>query len=334
MTEPDPRQTLFAMAEMLTPWAIRVAATLRVADLIADGVTDPPSLAERTGTQPQAMHSLLHYLAGRGVFTVADGRFGLTPVGDLLRDGPQRRDLDIGSAGAHMDLAWAGLPHAVRTGTAGYGTVFGRPFWDDLDADPDLAASFDAFLGDWAATWVPAAVRAWPAELGGHVVDVAGGIGRLLGALLDADPTRRGTLVEQAASAARAREFLAGRNAEIVEGSFFDALPAGGDVYVLAQVVHDWPDEEAVTILRRCAEAAGAAGHVVLVERLVDPDAPLLGHSAMDLRMLVLFGSAERTRAQYADLAARAELRVVEDRPVEFGLSLLVLASADGHAED
>lgn len=157
--------------------------------------------------------------------------------------------------------------------------------------------------------------------------------GALLAAVLSRDPAVRGTLVEQPGTAARARERfteagLADR-AAVIEGSFFDALPTGGTLYVLAQVIHDWPDEDAVRILQRCADAlratGGATGRVALIERLVDAQVPDSDHVLMDLRMLTLFGSAERTHAQFADLAGRADLTLVGDRPIGHGLSLLTL---------
>jgi hypothetical protein len=162
------------------------------------------------------------------------------------------------------------------------------------------------------------------------VVDVGGGTGGLLAGLLLADDRLRGTLVELPAAAQRARDRFVmeglSTRCSVVEGSFFDPLPPGEPLYVLAQVLHDWPDEQAATILRRWAEASPSDGRVILVERVLDEQTPSLEHLAMDLRMLVLFGSHERSGGEFAALAADAGLRLRRVTPAGSGLSLVELA--------
>ncbi|MPY95931.1 MAG: hypothetical protein GEV08_23605, partial [Acidimicrobiia bacterium] len=153
-----------------------------------------------------------------------------------------------------MDQAWAGLGHTIRTGEPGYALVHGQGFWDHLGADAGLAASFDAYMQRGTEQWAPAAAALpiWPQH--GSVADVGGGIGLLLAAVLDQHAGLRGILVELAGTAERGQELLADRGlgdrAEVLVGSFFDALPAGADVYVLSHILHDWPDEDALRILR------------------------------------------------------------------------------------
>src|SRR5262249_45030198 len=153
----------------------------------------------------------------------------------------------------------------------------------------------------------------------GHVIDVGGGAGRLLCALLQAHRALRGTLVELSGAAMRGRDALAAAGVADrgtgVEGSFFDPLPAGGGIYLLAQVIHDWPDADAVKILRRCAEAARPTGRVLLVERLVEAE-PSADHARMDLFMLVLFGSGERSLAEFTALANAAGLEITATGPI------------------
>jgi len=326
VTSANPEAALLALTDLTTPHAMRVAVTLGLPSLIAEGVGTPAALAERTGAHPRALAGLVRYLVGKGVFAQSEaGPLALTPVGDLLKSRRAQLMLDLDEAGGHMSRAWAGLLPAVRSGEAGYPSVFGRGFWDTLETTPALAASFDAWMAGWAEQWVPDVVngRDWSAT--GHVVDVGGGAGRLLGALLRATRTLRGTLVEQAGAASRARVALAdvAERATVVEGSFFDALPRGGDVYLLAQVVHDWPDAHASLIMQRCAEAARPSGRVILVERLVDEARPNPDHARMDLLMLVMFGGAERTRAEFTALAAQSGLTLVDTKPIGHGLSFI-----------
>ncbi|MEW2352345.1 methyltransferase [Spirillospora sp. NPDC029432] len=313
--------TLGPLMDLVTPMALRVAATLRLADFMPDGdggegarVED---LAERAGADPDALGRMLRHLVLHGVFTEPrPGEFALDLTAALLRsDHPagMRAWLDLDGFGGRMDLAFTELAHTVRTGEPAWERVFGLPFWRYLDANPAIGASFDAAMAanpghntavadgyDWTA------VR--------HVADVGGGTGSLIAELLRRNPRLRGTLADLPETAARAREHLAalgldGR-CEIAGQSFFDPLPAGADVYLLCRVVHDWDDAAATAILRRCAEAAGAAGRVLVVEEHGAPgDAPA-AFAEMDLRMLVLAGGRERTLDDYAALAAGAGLRV------------------------
>jgi hypothetical protein len=261
---------------------------------------------------------LLHFLTQWEVFEEpSPGRFALGPLGEVMAAPlrlPLRAMLDVEGAQSRFGMAGAGLAHSVRTGRAGYPRVFGHPFWDDLAADPELGRAFHDLMAFSAGRWVPRAVVGWPWSTHQHVVDVGGGTGDLLISLLRANPTMCGTLVEQPAVAAKARRKLSqaalGERTTVHPGSFFDPLPTGGDAYILAQVLHDWPDTDAVAILRRCAEAAGPSGRVLLIERVVADAHPAAAHADMDLLMMILFGSAERTKGEFRALAAAAGLRL------------------------
>ena len=212
-----------------------------------------------------------------------------------------------------MAHAWNSLLSAVRTGRPAYHEVFGRPFWDDLQAHPDIAERFDALMGP-AGHGVPNPEVLVSGDWTGiqSVVDVGGGTGALLAEVLRAHPAVRGTLVDQPATIARAdrmfREAGVADRVTLVAQSFFDPLPAGADLYLLKSVLSDWPDPEAVAILARCAEAARPAGRVVLVND-VSPDRD--GGPAPELLMLVLVGGRARCLTEFRPLARQAGLDVV-----------------------
>jgi len=307
--------------DLLTPHAVRTAVTLGLPRLIHEGTTDVEGLAAATGADAGGLASLLAHLTDQG-FLARDGDdHALSQdLGAFLLHPDATFHLDVHSATTAMDRAWAGLHHTIRTGEAGYPLVHGRGFWDHLAADPALGASFDEYMYR-ASQWTAIAVTspAWPAD--GTVVDVGGGDGRLLVALLGQHPGMRGVLVDLPETAARARLRFAdeqlGDRTEVVEGSFFDPLPAGGDLYVLGHILHDWPDAEATTILRRVADAAGPDGRVLLVEQVLDPSALTPIQVRSDLLMRVLFGSLERSRDQWEALAAAVGLRVHELHPCD-----------------
>jgi hypothetical protein len=305
------------MADLVTPMAVRIAATLRIADHIVAGVRTAEGLAEAAGADTGALDRLLRHLVTVAVLTRDDeGRYALTARGEALRDDHPSRVrsmLATDSAIGRGDLAFAHLLHSVMTGEAAFDVAFGRPFWDDLAADPARTASYDEQMGVDVAAWAPPVIAAYDWGALGHVVDVGGGNGTLLAALLEAFPNLRGTVLDQPATAAAARTHLAAAGVsdrgDAVAGSFFDPLPAGAGGYVLCAVLHDWDDRAAAAILRRCRDAAGTAGRVLVIEKTgVGGESP---RTAMDLRVLVYFGGRERGVHDLVALAADAGLRHV-----------------------
>lgn len=307
---------LEALSDLCTPWCVHVVATLRIADHLAAGTTRIDDLAAESGADTAALQRVLRHLAGKGVFVEpAPGHFALNAAAQALRDDhpSQRRfGLDLDGIGGRTAHAWGSLLGAVRTGQPAYADVFVRSFWDDLDAHPDIAASFDALMGP-AGHGVPdpevLLTSSWEGVR--TVVDVGGGTGTLLAEVLRARPGLRGTLVDLPRTVARSGEtFRAAGVAErvtTVGQSFFDPLPAGADLYLLKNVLGDWPDAEGQEILRRCAEAARPAGRVVVLGG-VAPDED--GAPSSELLMLVLVGGRERSLAEFRALASDAGLEV------------------------
>nr|WP_308462598.1 methyltransferase [Streptomyces sp. SM13] len=307
--------TLWSMASLGTPMAIRVAATLRIADHIAAGLRTTEALAQATEAHPGALGRLLRYLTVRGLLDRDDdGGHALTPLGEALRENHPagiRAWFDIEGAG-RGELSFVELLHSVRTGEAAFPVRYGRAYWEDLTDDADRAASFNKLLGQDVAVRAPGVVEGFDWGALGHVVDVGGGDGSLLTRLLEAYPALHGTVVDLPDAALTAKETFAaaglGDRADAVAGSFFDALPAGAGGYVLSLILHDWDDGDAVAILRRCAEAARDTGSVFVIESIgAAGDAPRTG---MDLRMLCVYGAKERTVADFAALASAAGLHV------------------------
>lgn len=323
---------LRALADLATPMAVRVAATLRIADQIADGKQTAAELAKTVNADVDALDRVLRHLTTAGVLhRDAAGRFTLTEIGGALRqdhpDGNRAR-LDIEGAVGRADLAFFQLLHSVRSGEPAFAAQFGRSFWEDLSASPALAESFDALMGVDVALEARAIDAAYDWASLGHVVDVGGGNGSLLIALLTEHPGLRGTVVDLPAAAEAAREAFAAtglaERAEAVAGSFFDPLPAGAGGYLLSAIIHNWDDQNARRILRRCAEAAGAEGRVFVVER-TGPSGEVT-NTARDLRMLVYFAGKERGLAELAALAADSGLAVAAVHPA--GLNSVVELTA------
>jgi hypothetical protein len=307
------------MAQLATPMAVRVAATLRIADHISDGPRTAWELAGAVGADADTLDRLMRYLAARGLLVRDEsGRYTLTARGEPLREGHPagiRGWLDIGGAG-RAELSFTHLLHSVRTGEAAYASLFGRDLWDDLAAEPGRKRAFDALMAGSVPGRYPAIVSAYDWGVLGHVVDVGGGDGSLLAALLTAYPRLRGTVVDQADTAETARTALASAGladrSEVVTGSFFEPLPFGAGGYLLSLVLHNWTDDAVRTILRRCAQAAGRGGSVFVVEKINADGTP---HTGMDLRMLAYCGGKERGITELASLSAGSGLRKAAVHP-------------------
>lgn len=322
MADQDQSTTeLPAMADLVTPMAIRVAATLRIADHMTSGPRTATELAAKVNANADALERLLRHLATERVLSCDEsGRYALSARGEGLRDDHAagiRPGLDIESAIGRAELSLVHLLHSVRTGEAAFPLQFGSAFWDDLSADPARTASYDAQMGSDVAAWARAIVPAYDWGSLGHVVDVGGGNGTLLAAILGEFPALRGTLVDRPGTAEAARQTFAAEGladrSEVVSGSFFEPLPKGAGGYVLSAILHNWDDDAARAILRRCAEAASTPGAVFVVEKIgADGESP---SSAMDLRMLAYFGGRERGIAELTALAADSGLGVAAVHP-------------------
>ncbi|HEY8201998.1 MAG TPA: methyltransferase [Actinomycetota bacterium] len=293
---------LEALGDLCTPWCIRVAATLRIADHIAAGITDVGQLASVAGCDAEALQNVLGHLVGKGVFEqTAPGRFVLNAAARKLLGSPIH--LDLQGIGGRFAQAWGTLLTYVRTGAPGYAEVFGLPFWEDLAAHPDIAASFDALMGP-AGHGTPDGNLRIPGGWASveTVVDVGGGTGAMLAEILRAHPRIRGILVDHPGTVERSREIFeaagVAHRVTMVGQSFFDPLPAGADVYLLRKVLTDWPDRETGQILRRCAEAARPHGRVVVL------DGVAASETDRDLTIeMVLLGGRTNTLREFGALA-------------------------------
>ena len=252
------------MLDLATPWCLMVAATLRLPGLIAEGHHDIADLATAARCDRDALHAVLGHLVAKGVFPQqAPGRFAANRAAEQLA---ADRFLDLDGFGGRMAHTWGTLLDYVRTGQPPTQKVFGRPFWEDLAAHPNIAADFDALMGP-AGHGTPD----FDIELTGGwdairtMVDVGGGTGAMLASLLRRHPHVRGILVDLPGTIARADDRLTSAGVAdrvTLQGqSFFDPLPAGADLYLLKSVLNDWPDQQTVAILRRCAQAARHRGH-------------------------------------------------------------------------
>jgi hypothetical protein len=319
MTAQEP-VNIWSLTDLTTPWCVHVIATLHIAEHIAAGRVKIADLAQAANCDAYALHRVLTHLVGKGVFEEpTPGKFALNEAAQNLLDPGMHISLDLEGIGGRMAHAWGTLLTYVQTGKSGYSQVFGLPFWEDLDAHPDIAASFDAMIGP-AGHGTPNVnfniTGGWDSIR--TVTDVGGGTGAMVAEILRAHPHLRGTLVDQARTVVRSGDIFkaAGvtERATTVGQSFFDPLPAGADLYILKGILNDFPDEEAGKILRRCTEAARPNGRVLIIGGVFLDNAP------RDLTIeMVLLGGKYRTLTEFHKLANEVGLQVIAAEPQPSG---------------
>ncbi|HET6467429.1 MAG TPA: methyltransferase [Geminicoccaceae bacterium] len=310
--------------------AVHVAARLGIADLLGDGPKPPAALAAATGTDATALYRLLRALASLGVFAEdAGGRFTLTPLAEGLRsDAPgSLRGYAIMMGEEWHWRAWGELLESVRTGGSAFERVHGCELFRYFAEHPEAARVFNAAMTSRTGQETAAVTGAydWPA---GTIVDVGGGQGALLTAILARRPEARGILFDlphviDAARRPIEEKGLAAR-CELVGGDFFDRVPAGGDLYLIKRVLHDWDDGRAAAILRCCRAAMAADARLLVIEHVLPPgNAPSWG-KLLDLQMLVLTpGGQERDEAGFHGLLATAGFRLERVLPAGPTASLI-----------
>jgi O-methyltransferase/methyltransferase family protein len=311
-----------AMQELvLAAWisqSITAVADLGVADALAAGPLPIDELAGRVGADPDALGRLLRALISKGIFARRDnGRYELTPLADVLRsDAPVSMAPMARFVGARQHREhWSLLTDAIKTGRSGVPALRGKGFFDYLGDEPEFAQIFNDAMTGLSGLSIGPVVDAYDFTRFGTIVDVAGGHGRLLAAILASAPDARGVLYDLreviAGAPALLRENGVAERVRLAEGSFFDGVPAGGDAYVLKHIIHDWDDDPSVRILRKVRSAAAPGAALLLVETVIPEDDSASVAKWVDMEMLVINDGRERTAGEYRRLFDHAGFEMI-----------------------
>jgi hypothetical protein len=302
--------------------ALMVAAELGVADLLRDGSLSIAELAHATRTHEPTLYRLLRALASLGIFH-EDGerRFSLTPKGKLLQsDAPA----SVGAVARFFGrdyhwTAWGHLLHSVRTGENASQAALGTDVWTYRERHPEENEIFNAAMAALSRAGAAAEMTAY--DFGRHriIADIAGGTGALLAEILRRHPDSRGILFDQPHVVAHAGAMLeradVADRVRIESGSFFEGVPPGADAYVMRRILHDWPDAEAVAILRRCREAMLPDARLLLLESVVGGPNEDAQSKFLDLLMLVSAGGRERTEGEWSELLSQGGFHLLQVHP-------------------
>ncbi len=307
--------------------ALYVAAKLGLADHVAGGAKDSAELARATGTHAPSLYRLLRALASLGVFIEdGQGRFRMTPMAECLRSLPgSQRSLFIMLGEEHY-RAWGDLLYSIQTGGIAFDRAYGKPVFQFLAEHPDKAKIFDEAMVGVHGAETQAMLDTYDFSGIGTLVDIGGGNGSVISAVLRKYPAMKGVLYDLPNVISRALQTLneagLGHRCQAIAGSFFESVPPGGDAYLMRHIIHDWNDDQCRQILDNCRKVMGKA-RLLLVESIIPPgNDPFMG-KFLDLNMLVIPGGKERTESEYRTLFEASGLRL--SRVVRTAMEVSVL---------
>ena len=321
------------MNRMLTGYwttqMLYVAAKLGIADLLANGPRSADDLAQATKTHSPSLYRLLRGLASMGVFVEdTQSRFALTPLAECLRsDVPgSQRALAIMSGEEHY-RAWGEMLYSVQTGNTGFEKMFGMPVFEFLSKNEDQAKVFDAAMVGVHGRESSAMTDAYDFSGIAVLADIGGGNGSLLTTVLKKHPSMKGILYDLPGVTERAKANLKAAGVSdrcnVIGGSFFESIPSGANAYLMRHIIHDWNDQQAISIFKNVKRVIGKEGRLLVVEGVIPPgNDPNFG-KLLDLTMLVLPGGKERTEEEYRTLFKAGGFQLTRIVPTKAEVSVI-----------
>lgn len=293
-----------------------VVAKLDIATLMKSGPMTGDELGKAAGVNSGNLVRVLRALVAHGVFReIAPDSFGLSPLAEALQK-PEVRNYALMQDYDFLWRPWAELLHQVRTGEVAFERSFGESFWTYVEEHPDAATVFDQNMNHRLSQEIDAVMETGDFSGLATIVDVAGGQGQFLAAVLKKHRLARGILFDQPSTIERARQYIDKQGlrarCELVAGNFFEVLPGGGDAYVLQAVLHDWDDERAVKILKTCRAAMSRTAKLFVIETVVCGGPGAIRETMSDITMMVLFGGMERTETQLVALLEASGFRLCQ----------------------
>jgi ubiquinone/menaquinone biosynthesis C-methylase UbiE len=307
-----------------------IAAKLGIADLLKDGDKSVEELAAATETHPGSLFRVLRMLASVGVFEQkGEDRFAITPLSELLlSDAPfSLRSGIIAEMGeVHYD-SWGNILHSVKTGEIAFDNKFGMNVWQYFEKDPAKAQNFNKWMVDSSASVGQPIVEAYDFGKSQKIIDLGGGLGSMISAILKANQNLSGVLFDAPSVIEKAKDYLAANGVsdrcETIGGNFFEAVPEGGDLYYMRWIIHDWDDDLSIKILKNIRQVIPADGKLLLLEAVVPDDNKPHFSKFMDLIMLAMTGGCERTAKQYEALLEKAGFKVTNVIPTNSFMSIV-----------
>jgi hypothetical protein len=327
---PPPMRVFLLCQGTIITTAMSLAAELGIADHLVDGPRSSEELAQATSTHPRSLYRLLRLLSSVGIFTEIEAdRFALTPLGECLRTGvPGSMRSWLRMAGLKVRLhTFAEALHSIKTGEPVFQRATGMKFFDYLAAHPEEGEIFNGAMNDFGQVASTAVVQAYDFSGINKIMDVGGGHGTMITAILQSHPRMTGILFDSPHVAESARQPITSaglaHRCEIVGGDFFKSVPAGADAYILRWIIHDWDHERASAILRNCRQAMEKTSRLLLIESVIPAGNEPHPGKFVDFIMLTTHGGWERTEEEYENLLHEAGFLLNKVVPTSSPMSII-----------
>ena len=322
---PPDAQLLQLVCACFVSQAVYAAAKLGIADLVKDGPKDAEYLSQQTVMDELSLYRVLRTLVSVGVFTETDGKtFANSPMSEFLRsDHPNSaRDLSIWMGEPEHWKVYGDMLYSVKTGKPAWDHVHGEPVFPYLfKTNTALGDIFNRAMTSLSHHSIPGLLKAYDFSGVETIADIAGGVGHLLGAVLQKYPSMNGVLFDMSEVLSSAPSMLdsygVNDRVELVDGDFFTSIPVKADVYILKHIIHDWYDDNCEKILRNIHSVMPDDGRILIIDAVIpDGDGPHYG-KVLDLEMMISPGGCERTETEFADLLNKSGLKLNRIIPTE-----------------
>jgi len=301
--------------------AIAGLAQLAIPDLVEHGPKSADELAREVGADPRALYRLMRATASVGVLSEGpDGKFSETPMSAVLRSNanPSLRGFAMMHGTEWHARGWAKLDYCVKTGKQAIEEVYGVPIFQFFEQHPEESQLFNQAMSDLSMLDSPAVAEAYSFSGIHSLVDVGGGHGLLLATILARNPHLKGTLYEVPHVVEGARNGPLKPvmdRCTLASGDMFSSVPAGADAYIMKHIIHDWPDDVCIEILKACRKAVNPGGKLLVVDNVILPGNDFAPGKFLDIQMLIFPGGRERTEKEFRDLFAAAGWRLTRVIP-------------------
>lgn len=290
--------------------AVSCLAQMGIPDLVEAGPKSAKELASQIGADPEALHRLMRATASVGVLSEGpDGKFSETPMSAVLRSNgkPSLRAVAMMGGREWHGRGWSRLEYCVRTGKQALEQIYGAPIFEYFKQHPEEAQIFNDAMTSISAGDSPAVVDAYSFEGIHSIVDVGGGHGLLLATIMARNPQMKGTLYDESHVIEGAKNGPLKPVMErctLASGDMFSSVPAGADAYIMKHIIHDWPDELCIKILKACRKEVNPGGKLLVVDDVIQSGNDFYAGKFLDLQMLIFPGGKERTEKQFRELFA------------------------------
>lgn len=336
--EPDNKKELIQKASaFILSRAIHTIAKINVADHLIDGPRTIHDLAQMTHTNEDALYRIMRLLASYGIFTYDHNKcFSLTPLAELLTSGHPdslRAWLMYHDGDEKRWQAYGSMDYSIATGKPAFNHLFGKGYFDLLADNNELGIAFDEGMKNLSQQENSSIANAYDFSSYSCIADIGGGKGSFIAELLMKNKFARGILYDLPHTKKAAYMYLAEQNLsariECVEGSFFETIPTGADLYVLKRILHDWSDEACLQILRTCKISMSAYARLLIIDAVVTEGTTRDFSKDVDIAMMVLFGGKERTESEWKKLLNDAGFRLIRIYPTSTMLSIIEVETLD-----